>query len=128
MRLAGVVKYDARNLHWKIDNTKLKIYRFLPYTSPPPAKTTHPTPITKPIEEKTTPLTSETLAKEILEHVVEKHGMGKPTKPFRYVGGDWQIKDELLDLLAKSKCKTLVEVFGGSGIVSMYAPEKYSKT
>ena len=124
MRLAGIIKYDARNLHWRIDNTKLKIYRFLPYTSPP-TKTTHPTPITKPIEE--TPLTSETLAKEILEHVVEKYGAGKPTKPFKYVGGDWQIKDELLDLLVKSKCKTLVEVFGGSGVVSMYAPRDVFK-
>jgi DNA adenine methylase len=126
MRLAGIIKYDVKNLHWKIDDTKLKIHSLLPHTpTQPPAKTT-PTPITKPIEEKTT-LTSETLAKEILKHVVEKHGVGRPTKPLRYAGGDWYIKDKLLDLLAKSKCKTLVEVFGGSGIVSMYAPRDVFK-
>jgi hypothetical protein len=31
MRLAGAVKYDAKNLHWKIDSRELKIYRFLPF-------------------------------------------------------------------------------------------------
>jgi DNA adenine methylase len=131
MRLAGAVKYDAKNLHWKIDSRELKIYRFLPHAPTTPAKTTRLPPATpvKPAEEKaeTPPSASDMLAKEILEHVVEKHGVGKPTKPFRYVGGDWFIKDELLDLLAKSKCKTLVEVFGGSGIVSMYAPRDVFK-
>ena len=142
MRLAGVVKYDAKNLHWRIDNTMLKIHRFPPLApTTPPAKTT-PAPTTTPVKPakkkaETPPpssdvLTKETLesdmlAKEILEHVIEKYGEGKPTKPFKYAGGDWFIKDELLDLLAKSKCKTLVEVFGGSGVVSMYAPRDVFK-
>jgi DNA adenine methylase len=129
MRLAGVVKYDAKNLHWKIDSRELKIYRFLPHTPTTPTKTTHlppATPVKPEMKAETTPLASE-LAKEILEHVVEKHGADKPTKSLRYAGGDWHIKDELLDLLAKSKCKTLVEVFGGSGVVSMYAPRDVFK-
>jgi DNA adenine methylase len=129
MRLAGVVKYDAKSMHWKIDSRELKIYRFLPHAPTVPAKTTRlppATPVKPEVKAETTPLVSE-LAKEILEHVVEKHGVGKPTKPFRYAGGDWFIKDEILDVLVKSNCDTLVEVFGGSGVISMYAPREVFK-
>jgi len=63
------------------------------------------------------------LAKEILSSV----GGGKPTKPLRYPGGDWRIKDEIISLLVKSGARTLVEVFGGSGVISMYAPRDVFK-
>jgi DNA adenine methylase len=48
-------------------------------------------------------------------------------KAFRYPGGDYFIKDFLVDLLRGSGCKYLVEVFGGSGVVSMYAPRDVFK-
>jgi DNA adenine methylase len=60
----------------------------------------------------------DTLAKEILSGV----DTWKPTKPIQYPGGDWFIRNHIIDLLAKSGCTTLVEVFGGSGVISMYAP------
>jgi DNA adenine methylase len=48
-------------------------------------------------------------------------------KAFRYFGGDYFIKDFLIELLRGSGCKYLVEVFGGSGVVSMYAPRDVFK-
>jgi DNA adenine methylase len=48
-------------------------------------------------------------------------------KAFRYPGGDYFIKDFLVGLLRGSGCKYLVEVFGGSGVVSMYAPRDVFK-
>jgi DNA adenine methylase len=41
----------------------------------------------------------------------------KGRKLIHYPGGDYYIKDHILDLLYKSNCITLVEVFGGSGEV-----------
>jgi DNA adenine methylase len=67
------------------------------------------------------------VSEELLRHTVESVGSGKLTKPLSYPGGDWFIKDEILDLLVKSKCRTLVEVFGGSGVISMYAPRDVFK-
>lgn len=64
------------------------------------------------------------LANEILSSV----DTGKLTKPIRYPGGDWFIRNHIIDLLVKSGCKTLVEVFGGSGVISMYAPRDKFKT
>jgi DNA adenine methylase len=59
---------------------------------------------------------------ELAEEILSSADDGKPTKPLRYPGGDWRIKDEIISLLVKSGAKTLVEVFGGSGVISMYAP------
>jgi DNA adenine methylase len=67
------------------------------------------------------------LADEIISHTTRVCGQGNPTKPVHYPGGDWWIKDEIIDLLIKSECKTLVEVFGGSGVISMYAPRSIFK-
>jgi DNA adenine methylase len=69
----------------------------------------------------------EKIAEEILNHVTKTVGEGKLTKPLQWQGGDWWIKDEIIDLLSKSGCKTLVEVFGGSGVISMYAPREVFK-
>jgi DNA adenine methylase len=49
------------------------------------------------------------------------------TKPITYPGGDMPLKDAIIDILVKSGCKTLVEVFGGSGVISMYAPRSVFK-
>jgi DNA adenine methylase len=51
----------------------------------------------------------------------------RESKAFRYPGGDYFIKDFLIGLLRDSGCKYLVEVFGGSGVVSMYAPRDVFK-
>jgi len=68
------------------------------------------------------------LADEILEHIVETRGPGRLTKPLYYAGGDFMLKDAIIDLLIKSGCTTLVEVFGGSGVISMYAPRDRFKS
>lgn len=64
---------------------------------------------------------------ELVVGSLERVGPGKLTKPFHFPGGDWFIKDEIIELLTRSGCKTLVEVFGGSGVVSMYAPRDVFK-
>jgi DNA adenine methylase len=64
---------------------------------------------------------------ELAEEILSSTSGGKPTKPLRYPGGDWIIKDEIISLLVKSGCRTLVEVFGGSGVISMYAPRDVFK-
>jgi DNA adenine methylase len=64
---------------------------------------------------------------ELAEEILSSVGEGKPTKPLPYPGGDWFIKDEIISLLVKSGCKTLVEVFGRSGVISMYAPRDVFK-
>ena len=51
----------------------------------------------------------------------------KATKPITYPGGDWYIKDDIIDILVKSNCRTLVEVFGGSGVITMYSPNEVFK-
>jgi len=67
-------------------------------------------------------INNDEIADEVLKHVVETYGPVRITKPFSFPGGDWYIKDEIIDLLTKSDASTLVEVFGGSGVISMYAP------
>ncbi len=64
---------------------------------------------------------------ELADEILASAGEGKPTKPLRYPGGDWRIKDEILALLVKSGATTLVEVFGGSGVITMYAPRNVFK-
>jgi len=66
-------------------------------------------------------------ADEMISHTARVCGRGNPSKPLHYPGGDWWIKDEIIDLLVRSGCKTLVEVFGGSGAISMYAPRSVFK-
>jgi len=65
---------------------------------------------------------------ELAEEILSSVGEGKLTKPFTYPGGDWFIKDEIINLLVKSGATTLVEVFGGSGVITMYAPRNVFNT
>lgn len=60
-------------------------------------------------------------ARDLVEYVSARF-RGK--KFLWYPGGDWYIKDKLLSALARAPCRrcVLVEVFGGSGVVSQYAP------
>jgi DNA adenine methylase len=66
---------------------------------------------------------------EFTEFVREAYGEADAdrSKPLAFPGGDWWIKDKLLNLISKSGCRVLVEVFGGSGVVSMYAPRDQFK-
>jgi DNA adenine methylase len=67
------------------------------------------------------------IADELVEYVKEKFGQIEIRKVVEYIGGDWFIKDEIIHLLVRSKCATLVEVFGGSGTISAYAPREVFK-
>jgi len=67
------------------------------------------------------------IADGLLKYIKSSWGELKVDKPFGYPGGDWYIKDEILRILARAKCSTLVEVFGGSGVISMYAPRNIFK-
>jgi DNA adenine methylase len=84
--------------------------------------------IVKPREQKQQKeeITSNNIRSQIFEGLkkdfVEKYGVGKPTKPFRYAGGDWHIRNKILPILRQSGATKLVEVFGGSGVVTQYAP------
>jgi len=69
----------------------------------------------------------EDIANEIAKYIEYTYGKGEVTKPLRFPGGDWYIKDEILELITKSNCNRLVEVFGGSGVISMYAPRNLFK-
>ncbi len=64
---------------------------------------------------------------ELADEILADAGEGKVTKPLWYPGGDWRIKDEIISLLVKSGATTLVEVFGGSGVITMYAPRNVFK-
>jgi len=68
--------------------------------------------------------TGEELEEESKEKTSRKFRL---TKPITYPGGDLPLKDAIIDILVKSSCKTLVEVFGGSGVISMYAPRDVFK-
>jgi len=61
------------------------------------------------------------IADELIDYANQEFGTSKCQK-IGIIGGDWYIKDEIIDLLVKSGCKTLVEVFGGGGTVSAFAP------
>jgi DNA adenine methylase len=65
----------------------------------------------------------------IAERIIEmyKSDRDREYKAFRYPGGDYYIKDILIGLLTQSRCRYLVEVFGGSGVVSMHAPRNVFK-
>lgn len=61
------------------------------------------------------------IADGLIDYVKREFGTSKCQK-IGIIGGDWYIKDVIIDLLTKSGCKTLVEVFGGGGTVSAFAP------
>ena len=61
------------------------------------------------------------IADELIDYVKLEFGTSKCQK-IGIIGGDWYIKNEIIDLLVKSKCTTLVEVFGGGGTISAFAP------
>jgi len=67
------------------------------------------------------------LFEELKKDFVEKYGLGKPTKPLRYAGGDWYIKDQILSIIRQSGATKLVEVFGGSGVITQFAPREQFK-
>jgi len=63
---------------------------------------------------------------ELLEYI---KSISTKAKMFHYPGGDWYIKDNIIKMLTKAPCKkcALVEVFGGSGTITQYAPrDKFS--
>jgi DNA adenine methylase len=63
------------------------------------------------------------IADELIEYVKQELGTSKCQK-IGIIGGDWYIKDEIIDLLVRSECSTLVEVFGGGGTISAFAPRE----
>jgi DNA adenine methylase len=67
------------------------------------------------------------IADELLRYIKEEMGQAKNPKVIPVIGGDWYIKDEILQLLKMSGCSTLVEVFGGGGTISMTAPRNIFK-
>jgi DNA adenine methylase len=66
------------------------------------------------------------IADELIDFIKKEVGVSKIHK-ITYVGGDWFIKDEIIDLLVRSHCGVLVEVFGGGGAISAYAPRTVFK-
>lgn len=48
----------------------------------------------------------------------------RATIPIPYFGGDYYIKNQLLEILYSSGCSTLVEVFGGGGVISQFADRR----
>lgn len=51
-------------------------------------------------------------------------GKSRGKKAFQYPGGDWYVKDDILKVLSYAPCRKciLVEVFGGSGVITQHAP------
>ena len=64
------------------------------------------------------------IADELIEYVKQEFGTSKCRKIIGIIGGDWYIKDEIINLLMESGCRTLVEVFGGGGTISAFAPRE----
>jgi len=124
----SIARYDVGKMCWRIDHSKLKVSEIKrAETPPPPAKTGVKKAGSAEEKRGLLPVIEDMVAEEILKHMLELHGEGKPTKPIWYPGGDWYIKDDILEVLVRSKCDTLVEVFGGSGVISMYAPREVFK-
>jgi DNA adenine methylase len=124
-----LLKYFASNIPGELDDGVVvyEISKLPEVPSPSPGVVVAPqvaaatTTVSKEVAEAT--IDMDKIADEILSSM----SGGKPTKPLRYPGGDWNIKDEIIALLVKSGCRTLVEVFGGSGVISMYAPRDVFK-
>jgi len=64
----------------------------------------------------------EILRGELVQHIKTVHGESKSQKILRFPGGDWYIKDELLEIINMAPATTFVEVFGGSGLMSSMVP------
>ncbi|MEM4975799.1 MAG: DNA adenine methylase [Desulfurococcaceae archaeon] len=58
---------------------------------------------------------------ELKKHFISKFNKAKHV---RYIGGDWRIKEELINIALRVPVKkaTFVEVFGGSGVMSQFVP------
>jgi DNA adenine methylase len=123
----SIARYDVGKMCWRIDHSKLKVSEIKRAEISPPAKMSVKKAGSAEEKRGLLPVIEDMVAEEVLKHVLELHGEGKLTKPIGYPGGDWFIKDEILDVLVKSNCDTLVEVFGGSGVISMYAPREVFK-
>jgi len=87
-----------------------------------------PQPSPPAFQNNDTDVDTDEISEELLKELDKLKENAKLTKPLRYPGGDWYIKDEIIDLLVKSRSKVLVEVFGGSGVISMYAPRDVFKS
>lgn|GEM_PF-2469255 len=136
----AVVFYDPSISVWRVNFLRLRqrvkvlrapvdVLRFYLPKQPPVAVAQSVAPVTqlqqaKRVEEAEAAETGEELEEEGKE---KAHRKLRLTKPITYPGGDWPLKDVIIDILVKSGCKTLVEVFGGSGVISMYAPRNVFK-
>jgi len=127
----AIIFYDPSLSAWRVDIPRLRqraIFRTAvetPIYSSLNKSTHRVAGATQEQVEKTTEAGEE--LGEDLEKVERKTVKTKLTKPLTYPGGDWPLKDVIIDILVKSGCKTLVEVFGGSGVISMYAPRDVFK-
>ena len=74
----SIVKYDVEKMCWKIDHSKLKVSGMKRAETPPLLAKKKDI-----IKEKgeSLPVVEDMLAEEILKHVLELHGEGKPTNP-----------------------------------------------
>ena len=132
----AVVFYDPSISVWRVNFMRLRqrvkvlrapvdVLRFyLPKQPVAVAQSVAPVTQLQRVEEAEAAETVEELEEEGKEKVPRKFRL---TKPIAYPGGDWPLKDVIIDILVKSGCKTLVEVFGGSGVISMYAPRNVFK-
>ncbi|MCI4409355.1 MAG: DNA adenine methylase [Thermofilum sp.] len=65
---------------------------------------------------------------ELKKDFTQRYKEGKPTKTFKYIGGDWKLKDKILPIITQSGATKLVEVFGGSGVITQFAPREQFKS
>jgi len=137
----GIIYYDPLCSAWRVSISRLlkrvrvltapvDVLRF--YLPKQPAAVAQPVaPATQlqqamQVEEVEVAEAGEEFEGEGKEEVPRKKKL-RLTKPIAYPGGDWPLKDVIIDLLVRSGCTTLVEVFGGSGVISMYAPRSVFK-
>jgi len=59
---------------------------------------------------------------DLVEELEKTFGKSRGVKLLKYPGGDWNIRKPLLELISKAPCKSFVEVFGGSGLMTMLVP------
>jgi len=75
----------------------------------------------KPGADMDKPISGADIAESVLRYAKT---LASEAKAIHYPGGDWYIKDEIIKILRYAPCSkcTLVEVFGGSGVISQFAP------
>lgn len=66
------------------------------------------------------------VADGIIEYVTKTLGKSKG-RLLRFPGGDWPIREPLLELISKAPCTCFVEVFGGGGLMTMLVPRSKFK-